>query len=195
MTSATTADLQTVADVVEQWRARFEASDAEGMKALWDRDHAPLTYLPTEREKVMTNWSEINDYYDRVCGSLDVTEWRVWDVIVDLISEQSAFAFAFAYTDFIYQSRMNREAGDQYWEGRISFHVHRRDGAWKIIHYEDSTLMQWMIPLVSRWQATRIDAIEAAVRSGDSALALDLLGALRTPPSFGDLTAIARRKD
>lgn len=184
--------VKSVEDVVEQWRARFEASDASGMKELWDQGHAPLTYLPTERETAMTSWPDINDYYDRVCGSLKVKEWRTWDVVADVTSDTTAFAFA--YTDFIYQSAAQPGAGDQYWQGRISFHLIRSDGgAWKIVHYEDSTLMQWMLPLVQEYQRPRLQAIASLVKSGEKEKALAALSALQEPIPFTELTSIAKR--
>jgi len=190
MTGVRTADTAAVADALERWRSRYEAADAAGLKALWDREHVPPTYLPTEREKPLTSWTEISAYYDHICDAIDVQTWRVWDVTVDVISETSAFAVA--STDFTYRVRADTQARQQYWQGRAAFNFQRRDGAWKIIHYEDSTLWNWVLPLALEWQAPHLAEAEAALRAGDSARALSLLAALRTPPGLDALTAIAR---
>jgi hypothetical protein len=192
MTGVTMTEALAVADVVERWRSSYEAADAAGLKALWDREHVPLTYLPTERDQVLTTWDAISTYYDRVCSGIVVREWRVWDVVVDVIAETSAFAVA--HTGFTYRVRADAQAAEQYWEGRVAFNFQRRDGAWKLIHYEDSTLWDWVVPLLFEWQAPRVAEAEAAVRAGDSARALALLAALRTPPGLSALTTIARPK-
>lgn len=186
MTSVTNSP----ADVVERWRSCFEASDAEGLKSLWLQDHPTLTYLPTEREAVMTSWPDIEAYYNRVAGSLNVVRWRIWDVVSDVTSDNSAFVFA--YTDMYYESKVQSEKGRQYWQGRVSFHLTKAAGEWKIVHYEDSTLMQWLLPLVSELQLPRLREVVDAVRSGNSDEAIRLLDALAEPVPFYELTAIAQ---
>lgn len=183
-------DRTLIANIPERWRACFEASDAEGLKALWAKDHTPLTYLPTERDAVFTTWQEIADYYDRVAGGLDVIRWRVWDVVADLVTSDTGFAFA--YTDMYYRSKAQPDAGDQYWQGRVSFHAKRTADGWKVVHYEDSTLMQWMLPLAQQYQAPRLDALAEAVRAGRQGDALAAIEALRQPIQFWELTAVAK---
>ncbi len=184
------SDANEVRAIVEQWRTRYEASDAAGMKDLWDESHTTLTYLPTESPTVMTTWQDIAAYYDNVCGSLKVKEWRTWNVIADVISPTSAFAFA--YTDFIYESAALPDIS-HYWEGRISFHFKRVGDRWKIVHYEDSTLMQWQLPLVRELQKPMIEEIEEAIAATQVERALELLRQLAKPIKFGAPTSVAKR--
>lgn len=177
-------------DVVERWRSCFEASDAEGLKSLWLRDHPTLTYLPTEREEVITTWANIAAYYDRVTGVLDVVKWRTWDVVADVVSPDTAFAFA--YTDMYYKSKAQPELGRQYWQGRVSFHLKKSGDEWKVIHYEDSTLMQWMLPLVTELQRPSLQQAIDQIKGGKLDDAIRTIEALTEPIPFSRLTSIAQ---
>jgi hypothetical protein len=125
-----------------------------------------------------------------VAGGLNVVKWRIWDVVSDVISDDTAFAFA--YTDMYYVSKAQPDKGRQYWQGRVSFHLKKSAGEWKVIHYEDSTLMQWLLPLAAELQLPRLREVADAVRAGNSDEAIRLLDVLAEPIPFYELTAIAQ---
>lgn len=180
-------DEDQVAAVVENWRRAEEASDAEGLKALWAQTHSRLTYQPTELEAPLTSFAEISDYYDRACGSVRSKVWRTWDVVVDVLS--SNVAFAFAPMDMLFQTE---NCDEQYWKGRASFIMIKVNCDWKIVHYEDSTIMQYFVPIVYRVQHPIVEKCISHVESGRLQQCADLLHEMLRPIPPGKLAEAMR---
>jgi uncharacterized protein (TIGR02246 family) len=180
------SDTARVAAVVESWRQAFEASDAEGLKALWAQTHPGVTYQPTERETPLTSFSEISDYYDQACTLLRSKAWRIWDVQVDVLSPDTAFAFALM--DMLVEANDPQQPGEHYWQGRVSFVLTKRDGDWKIVHYEDSTLNRYLVTAAQRVQRPSLEKCISLIQAGQPGPCLPLLVQLMEPISSGDLS-------
>lgn len=183
-------DREKVAAVVESWRANFEASNAERLKSLWAQDHPVLTYLPTEAELPLTKFADIAAYYDHATTVLRIREWRTWDVVVDVMTPDTAFAWAFTSMAFQAPDAEGHPPGDHYWQGRVSFTMLKRGGEWKIVHYEDSTLMQYMVPVAQSLQRSTVEKAASLIAAGNGDQAIALLQALLQPIAFGALTHI-----
>ena len=180
-------DDEEIAAVVESWRRHFEASDADGLKGLWAQDHPRLTYLPTEAEKPLTTFAEISAYYDTPTAVLQVDRWRTWDVVVDVMTADAAFAWAFTSMAFRATAE-GHPPGDHYWQGRVSFTLLKRGGAWKIVHYEDSTLMPYLVPIAQDLQRPIIDQGISLIETGQANASVALFRSLLDPIAFGRLT-------
>ncbi|MET0657577.1 MAG: nuclear transport factor 2 family protein [Steroidobacteraceae bacterium] len=179
---------QDVAAVVDARRRSFVESNAPGLKSLWAQDYPSLSYLATEQQDVFTTWEDIARYYDFACGILRTKDWRVWNLQVSLLSPTSAFARA--QMQFLYDCLApDHPPGLHLWRGRISFGFIRQDDHWKIVHYEDSTLLQWVLPLAQRFQRPLLDQAIELINDGDRGGALALLEKLKEEIAFPQLTS------
>jgi hypothetical protein len=143
---------QEVIEVLDRYFAAYEKLDLDVCKAIWDTEYPALSWKPTEREDAMTDYAEIERYLD---GNhrIDLHDFRPSSYkVVDVIRPDVAFVFAHMICRFdIPDNAATRKEYEQgglvwgpghqvRWKGAASFVLHKRDGAWKLIHYEDSTL-------------------------------------------------------
>jgi ketosteroid isomerase-like protein len=168
---------------VETWRQVYEAADPQGLKNLWCRDDRKVSYLPTENATILRSMAEIDAYYDRVCEALtDLgVRWSVWDLSVDL-EENADMAVATCYVDM--------DSADLYWQGRACFIFKRQADAWLIVHYEDSTLYNWILPQASRYVEGELKAIRSALSRGELSEAERLVDEASRPIRTRDLPRI-----
>ena len=175
--------------LLHAWRDRFAANDTQGLKALWARDYPRLSYHPTERITPMLSWTEIEAYYDNLSRTLSKTEWRIWNEFVDPISEEAAFART--DLEMVYEATFAGHPTGRYrWTGRAAFSLVKQDGAWKIIHYEDSTYLFELLPLVKKFQAPLMDRVAEHIGRSDFTAAMAALEALRQDVAYTQLFVV-----
>lgn len=142
---------QEVTDVLDRYFAAYEKCDFAICKDIWDAKYPSLSWKPTEDEDAMTDYAAIAAYLD---GNhrIDLHDFRPSSYkIVDLVRPDVAFVFAHMICKFDIPDNADMRAafeqngfpwapGHQVrWKGTSSFVLHKTDGAWKLIHYEDST--------------------------------------------------------
>lgn len=178
---------QAIAAVIERWRAAFADTDADRLKTFWAHDHDGLTYLPTEARVPMTGFAEICAYYDAICAMLTLREWRVWDVLIDCPVPD--IACVRMLMDMTYEAHAaGHPEGEHYWQGRAFVVLRRSGGEWKFIHYEDSTLMDYMPPLVQAVQKPVLEFALSLIREGNTDDAQTAIRALMEPIPTAALT-------
>jgi ketosteroid isomerase-like protein len=188
------SDEQLVTAVVERWRQAWEAADAEELKALWAQSHPCVTYQPTELEVPLTSYAEIADYCDRVCGMMRnamlTAEWRTLGVVVDVLSSDTAFAFA--PFEHLIQGVAGEFGGEHYGRGRASFTLIKSCGEWKIVHYEDSISMHFILPAVYRVQRPSLEQCISLIQTSQAEKCLPLLKQLLEPIPHTELSRANR---
>jgi ketosteroid isomerase-like protein len=174
----------TVIEAVEKWRQAFEATDPEQLKGLWERDHPTVSYLPTESSTILRAMADIDAYYDNMCQILKdlAFRWHVWDLCVDTV--EHAIAFADCYFE------MNSPLS--YWQGRASFIFKKKADGWRLIHYQDSTVMDWMLPAASRYIETKLQGIGTALSTSELAEVERLIGEANRPIGMADLPKVEK---
>ncbi len=151
-------DRQGILQKLEAYRQAWLSTDIEKFKALWDESHDTLTFMPMERFKVLRNWDEIVAYWQSILPLTEMVRWEVVDPVIDFLGDD--YAWVFAEDKFAYRVKNDFQEGEQAYEARTNFVFRRKDGDWKLIHYEDS--IQWF---PSSDEARRVDA-ERAKASG-----------------------------
>lgn len=169
--------------VVETWRDVYEAADPQRLKDLWYRDDPKVSYLPTEAAAFLRSMAEIDAYYDRVCEYMTDHKFKfsVWDLSVD-VEDSAAMGFATCYFDM--------DSASLYWQGRASFTFKKKDDKWLIVHYEDSTLYNWILPQASRYVEEKLKAVRGAVSRNEREEAERLLDEASAPIRARDLPRI-----
>lgn len=162
--------------MVAQWAAFLQTGDVSGVKTLWAADHEHLTYLPTVSYEPKTSWSEISDFYDRLLEAIGFDVWKVWDIRVDVLSRDVAYVWCLAAIEYVKRTMPGKRQ-----QFRCNFCLIKQQGAWRIAHYEDSTQMQYMIPIVQKFQSTHLDHAAAQFAAGNIDAGLAALRFLKEP--------------
>jgi ketosteroid isomerase-like protein len=130
--TASERDGQQIAVIIEQYRRGFATMDVEVLKAIWDQDYDNLIYIAQEAVDPVRGWTRIEQYYERVAGFLGrVRTMTVSDLSVDVLGD---VAYAFCIFHFEGELEGERHVAD----GRDTFILRRKSGAWKVIHYHES---------------------------------------------------------
>jgi ketosteroid isomerase-like protein len=124
-------DKQDVAEVIEQYRLGFATLDVATLTAIWDQSYDNIIYIPLEAAYPVRGWAAVEQYYNRVARLLRARVMTVSDVSVDVIGD---VAYAFCTFHFEGEISGNKHTAD----GRNTFILRRKNGAWKVIHYHES---------------------------------------------------------
>jgi ketosteroid isomerase-like protein len=124
-------DKQNVAEVIEQYRLGFATLDVATLTAMWDQSYDNIIYIPLEAAHPVRGWAAVEQYYNRVARLLRARVMTVSDVSVDVIGD---VAYAFCTFHFEGEISGNHHTAD----GRNTFILRRKNGAWKVIHYHES---------------------------------------------------------
>jgi len=125
-------DKKQIAAVIEQYRCGFATMDVEGLKSIWDQEYDNIIYIPQELALPVRGWAAVEQYYNRVAGLLkQVHAMTVSEVSVDVIED---VACVFCCFHFEGEMQGQRHLAD----GRATFLLRRKSGAWKVIHYHES---------------------------------------------------------
>lgn len=124
-------DKQDVAGVIEQYRRGFATLDVATLTAMWDQSYDNIIYIPLEAAHPVRGWGAVEQYYNRVARLLRARVMTVSDLSVDVIGD---VAYAFCTFHFEGEISGNKHTAD----GRNTFILRRKNGAWKVIHYHES---------------------------------------------------------
>ena len=122
---------QHIAAVLEQYRLGFATAQRATLTAIWDQRYDNIIYIPLEAAQPLRGWAAVEQYYNRVARLLRARVMTVSDSSVDVIGD-----VAYAYCTFHFEGEIsgNNHTAD----GRNTFILRRKDGAWKVIHYHES---------------------------------------------------------
>lgn len=120
-----------VAAVVEQYRLGFATLDVETLNEIWDQSYGNIIYIPQESAHPLLGWAAVEHYYKRVASLLRAKMMTVSGLSVNVIGD---VAYAFCTFHFEGELKGKNHAAD----GRNTFILHRKNGAWKVIHYHES---------------------------------------------------------
>jgi ketosteroid isomerase-like protein len=130
--TASERDRQQIAAIIEQYRRGFATMDVEVLKAIWDQDYDNLIYIAQEVAEPVQGWTEIEQYYKGVAGLLGrVRTMTVSDLSVEVLGDV-------AYAFYIFHFEGELEGESHIADGRDTFILRRKRGAWKVIHYHES---------------------------------------------------------
>ena len=130
--TASERDRQQIAAIIEQYRRGFATMDVEVLKAIWDQDYDNLIYVAQEAAQPVRGWTRIEQYYKGVAGFLGrVRTMTVSDLSVDVLGD-----VAYAFCIFHFEGELKGESHIA--NGRDTFILRRKGGAWKVIHYHES---------------------------------------------------------
>ncbi len=130
--TASEQDRQQIAAIIEQYRRGFAAMDVGVLKAIWDQDYDNLIYIAQEATEPVWGWTGIEQYYEGIAGFLGrVKTMTVSDLSVDVLGD---VAYAFCIFHFEGELKGKKHIAD----GRDTFVLRRKSGAWKVIHYHES---------------------------------------------------------
>ena len=122
--------------VMDAVKADWNNGNYDGLKSHWDlRDESPI-YIAEESDKVMTSWSEIEDYWT---GTDKWNEWIVIDYYnyhVKSVDEFNAMITFDLRFDVKLNDRPNVIGGDN--RGVVSFR--KVDGQWKMYSWVEAPL-------------------------------------------------------
>jgi ketosteroid isomerase-like protein len=127
-------DAAEVGAIVDQFRRAFTVMDMDEFKATWDADYDDLIYVPQERARALRGWGELVEYLNSVEGAFEhVTTMEVDNTSIQVLGDV-------AYAFFTYHFEADTPGGNEPFvvDGRDTLIAHRRDGAWKVIHYHGS---------------------------------------------------------
>jgi hypothetical protein len=141
MSTNVTDDARTnaVDEVYEQWcQAWLGQPVGKGMKDLWDHDYAGVTYQSEENPEALLSWSEIDAYWDWVPTIvMGIPEFETQ-------SRKIAFSGDVAFVFATIRVVMDIKGVPELWTGdplRASLVLHEVGGAWKMIHYHESRVL------------------------------------------------------
>jgi ketosteroid isomerase-like protein len=127
-------DRQQIAAIIEQYRRGFATVDVEALKAIWDQDYDNIIYIPQELAQPVQGWAKVEQYYQRIAGSLaGVRMMEVSDLSVDVLGE-----VAYAFCTFHFEAELKGQSEPRIADGRNTFILHCKSGVWKVIHYHES---------------------------------------------------------
>ena len=127
-------DKQEITAVIEQYRRGFATMDVEDLKAIWDREYDNIIYIAQELAQPVQGWTGVEQYYKRVTSSLEhVRTMTVSDLSVDVMGE-----VAYAFCIFHFEGEIKGQSQPRIADGRNTFILRRKSGAWKVIHYHES---------------------------------------------------------
>ncbi len=175
--------------VIEEWSNSFRDGDAERLKAIWAQDRENLTYLPTEYQEPMRTWAEIAGYYDHLCAFVIRQTSEISDIVIDVLTDEVAFA-RLSWSVTFDAAPADYPPGKHHWTGRSAFCFLKTEGAWKVVHYEDSTFLFELFPLIRRFQAGKLDKVAELIESDDRSGAIEAVESLRTEIKYTDLSTI-----
>ena len=127
-------DRQEITAIVDQYRHAFAIVDMNVFKATWDKDYENIIYIPQERAQPVRGWPDLEQYFKSVEGAFEhVTVMSISDLSIDVLGEV-------AYAFFTYHFEAKVTGGDEPFaiDGRDTFIMHRKGGAWQVIHYHGS---------------------------------------------------------
>jgi ketosteroid isomerase-like protein len=125
-------DRQQIAAIIEQYRRGFATMDVEVLKSIWDQDYDNLIYIAQEAAEPVRGWTRIEQYYESVAEFLGrVRTMTVSDLAVDVLGD-----VAYAFCTFHFEGELEGERHIA--DGRDTFILRRKSGAWKVIHYHES---------------------------------------------------------
>ncbi len=140
-----------VINVIEKYFRHYEKLDFAECEKIWDFNHDPISLKPTELAEPVVTAEGIKEYFE-LNFLIDLEIWRPTKFrVVDLIRDDVAFVLADMVCRFTIKDgdvqREKFEAGELpwapghqvRWAGVSSFVLHKKNGEWKFIHYEDST--------------------------------------------------------
>ncbi len=132
--AASEQDFQQMAAVIEQYRRGFATLDVERLKAIWDKEYDAIIYIAQEKAQPVRGWAGVERYYEGVAGLLErVRVMTVSDLSADVLDD-----VAYAYCVFHFEGEMKGRSHVA--DGRVTFILRRKGGAWKVIHYHESRL-------------------------------------------------------
>lgn len=140
MTSSTTVR-EEIELVMDRYFTSYEKFEFDVCRSIWDFEHENISLKPTEIAEPLTTADQISEYFD-ANFNIELEIWRPTNIrIVDPIRDDVVFVF----TDMVCRFKTLHEsphfpAGSEVrWKGVSSFIFHKKDGDWRLIHYEDST--------------------------------------------------------
>ena len=142
---------QEILEFMDNYFSSWEKLEIETCTALWDSEYPSLTYQPSEYDEPMTDYDVIARY---IGGNrlIDLKIFRPTTVnVIDFIRSDVVFVHTdlickFEVPDNEFWRRAEARGSFQWpagavvnWKGKASLVLHKVDGDWKMIHYEDST--------------------------------------------------------
>jgi len=131
---ASEQDKQRITTVLEQYSKSWEAMDWEGLKGIWDQDYDNILYIPEERAQPVCGWAGIENYFRGAADSVrQVGAMKLSDISIDVFGD-----LAYAFCNFHFEADLKRLEKPFITDGRDTFILRRKEGAWKVIHYHES---------------------------------------------------------
>jgi ketosteroid isomerase-like protein len=127
-------DRQEIAAIVDQYRQAFTVVDMDLFMATWDKSYESIIYVPQERAQPVRGWADLEQYFKGVEGAFErVTVMEVNDLSIDVLGDA-----AYAFFTYHFEAHFTHENGLSAVDGRDTFILRRKNGAWKVIHYHGS---------------------------------------------------------
>ena len=133
MKRSSSEDEAAIVEVYQAWCRAFQSVDAEGMKALFDRDFPGLVYQSEENKDPMYTWAEIDAYWTNAVGL--VARIPVWRELSRKIAVDGDAAWIYVKLDT--RLEINGAKKPLLGELRASIGLRRTASGWKIVHYHE----------------------------------------------------------
>lgn len=151
--------LSELVEVMDAVKADWNNGNYDGLKSHWDMNDESPIYIAEESDKVMTSWTDIEDYW---AGTDKWNEWIVIDYYnyhVKRIDERNAMITFDLRFDVKLNDRPKPIGGDN--RGVVSFR--KVDGQWKMYSWVEAplaaiTYMRKLYELNVRHDSSKQDA-------------------------------------
>lgn len=127
-------DRREIATIVDQYRRAFAIVDMDVFKATWDKDYEDIIYIPQERTQPVRGWADLEQYFKSVEEAFEqVKVMTINDLSIDVLGDA-----AYAFFTYHFEAKVTGEDEPFAVDGRDTLIMHRKNGAWKVIHYHGS---------------------------------------------------------
>ena len=127
------AEREEVAKVVDEFRQGWSDLSVKSLLKGFDKDYEHLIYLPTELEKPLTTWKDLEKYFEDGVAFFLNMNFVLKGLTIDVFGDT---AFAFSGYDFNFQAKGSPDMVNL--QGYVTFILRKKQGHWRIIHYHES---------------------------------------------------------
>lgn len=125
-------DRQHIAAIIEHYRHGFATMNVEELKAIWDQDYDQIIYIAQEMAQPIRGWPGVEHYYQHIGRFLEhIKTMEVSNVLADVLGDVASVFLSFHFEGEI-------KGQPHIANGRVTFLLHRKNGAWKVIHFHES---------------------------------------------------------
>lgn len=144
------AELDEVRRIVRKWGRAFTNRDPQLVVDMWDQTYEHLVYQGEDFAGPLLGWDEIHAYLMKMLQvDFEIRDQAMTEMYSDILGETAWVYFRGWSTGSIPGGEIRltgatASATDIRGETRHTFLLRRRGGAWRIIHYHESRVIDYM---------------------------------------------------